>query len=130
MSLWQVFVPLKIMPVFMTVNTSTKISMKSCSKSHFPRTFLSFSSVVVVACISFLCGYFVHSFYQSNHQGGNRFEETRTRRFVSDFQSQLLNLLNATNLEENLRWVLLNNVLITPIYCLRMIFIVHDVKKV
>ena len=113
----------------MAVNTSTKISMKNCSESHFLRTFLSFSSVVVVVCISFLFGYFVHSFYPSSHQRGNRFEEIRTRRFVPDFQSQLLNLLNATNLEENLRWVLSNNVLITPIYCLRMIFIVHDVKK-
>ena len=89
----------------MAVNTSTNSAQENCSKPSFLRVLLSFSSVVVVVCISFLGGFFMNSVYRSNHQKlkSKPIVEMRIRRLKPDFEAQLLSSFKAKNLEENLR---------------------------
>lgn len=94
----------------MAINTTKKTSSENCPKCSFHRFFQSFSVIVFVVCLSFICGYFTNSVRRGNRHEKvsktNSFNEvSRRRRLASDFRLQLLNSLKAKNLEENLRYL-------------------------
>lgn len=84
----------------MSVKNATKTSSESSSKSDFLKFFSTFSVVLVVVCVSFICGYFTNVIHRAIvdekvQPETDSVEMSRKRRLASDFRSQLLNSLKA-----------------------------------
>lgn len=92
----------------MSVKNATKTSSESSSKSDFLKFFSTFSVVLLVVCVSFICGYFTNVIHRAifdekvQPKTDSIDEMSRKRRLASDFRSQLLNSLKAKNMKENL----------------------------
>ena len=92
----------------MSVKNASKTSSKSSSTSDFLKFVPILSVVLLVVCVSFICGYFTNVIHRAifdekiQSKTDSIDEMPRKRGLASDFRSQLLNSLKAKNMEENL----------------------------